>query len=293
MKIIIFGVTGMMGHVLFQYFSTQNDTQVWGTIRDPAQKNHFLPPSRDHLIQLNDIQDNTEVLRLLQKVKPDLVINCIGVIKQLASSNNPLVVIPVNSVWPHQLARHCQEVSARMIHFSTDCVFSGKKGNYTELDNSDATDLYGRSKFLGEVTDQPHVLTLRSSFIGHELANHYSLVDWFLFQQGPIKGYTRAIYSGLPTIEVAHLIHQLVLRPNFLSGLYQVATQPISKYDLLTLIGQVYHHSIIIEPDDSVIIDRSLNGTLFEQATGYQAPSWPVMIEQMYESNQKWRTYVS
>lgn len=293
MKLLIFGVTGMLGNVLFRYFSEQQPDQVWGTLRRSSDRSYFSASSHEHLIEFVDVQNSMAVSTVLQRLKPDWVINCVGIIKQLPSSHDSLVVIPINALWPHQLAHQCQEVGAKLIHFSTDCVFSGKKGHYSEQNESDATDLYGRSKFLGEVIDKPDVLTIRSSIIGHELFTHYALVDWFLSQQGPVKGYTKAIYTGLPTIEMAQLIEGILHNPYPLHGLYQVAAQPISKYDLLHLIGQVYNHQIIIEPDDSVAIDRSLNGALFEQATGYHAPPWPTLIQNMHDFNQKWRTHVS
>jgi dTDP-4-dehydrorhamnose reductase len=183
---------------------------------------------------------------------------------------------------PHRLAQICALAGARLIHFSTDCVFSGARGNYIETDPLDATDLYGQSKYIGEVA-YPHTLTLRTSFIGHELETSNELIEWFLMQEGPIKGFTGAIYTGLPTVTLAGLVRDVDLPRPDLSGIYHVASAPISKYDLLSLVAKVYRKTIDIVPDDKVRIDRSLNGTKFKEATGYVAPPWPSLIEAMHE----------
>ena len=200
---------------------------------------------------------------------------------QLADSDDPLQAIPINSLLPHRLAGLCALLSARLVHIGTDCIFSGEKGGYTENDPSDAKDLYGKSKFLGEV-DYPHAVTLRTSIIGHELQSAHSLIGWFLSQQDHCKGYKRAIFSGLPTVALAQIIRDVVIPSPDLSGVYHVAAKPISKYDLLRLVADVYGKSIEIEPDDQLIIDRSLNADRFRQATGYVVPDWPELIKLMY-----------
>jgi dTDP-4-dehydrorhamnose reductase len=167
-----------------------------------------------------------------------------------------------------------------LIHVSTDCVFSGSRGNYRESDTSDATDLYGKSKFIGEVS-YPHTITLRTSIIGHELTGNHSLIGWFLAQSGPVKGYTKAIFSGLPTVELARVVRDHVLPNRDLSGLYHVAAEPIDKFDLLNIVAKAYGKDIAIEPDDRVSIDRSLNAERFRAATGYVAPAWPDLIARM------------
>ena len=213
--------------------------------------------------------------------RPDLVINCVGLVKQLADAENPLQAIPINALLPHRLARLCELTRARLVHMSTDCVFAGDKGDYRETDPSDATDLYGRSKFLGEV-DYPHAITLRTSIIGHELQSAHGLVNWFLSQQERCNGYTRAIFSGLPTVALAQVVRDVVIPRTDLSGVYHVAAQPISKYDLLTLIADVYGNKIEIVPSDMLVIDRSLNAERFRDATGYVVPGWPELIKLMH-----------
>jgi dTDP-4-dehydrorhamnose reductase len=214
--------------------------------------------------------------------RPEVVINCVGLVKQLAGADDPLEAIPINALLPHRLARLCELAQARLVHISTDCVFSGGQGNYRETDVPDAWDLYGRSKLLGEVSDR-HAITLRTSIIGHELGRDHGLVGWFLSQQGCVKGYTEAIFSGLPTCELARVVRDHVIPNIDLHGLYHVAAEPISKHDLLHIVNRIYGKALQIEPDDRVRINRSLDGSRFKQATGYVAPAWPDLIAQMYE----------
>ena len=206
-------------------------------------------------------------------------------IKQLAKANDPLEVLPINSLFPHRLAKICALTKSRLIHISTDCVFSGRgEGSYVESDLSDAEDLYGKSKFIGELIDLPHVVTLRTSIIGHELNSNYALVDWFLSQNDRVKGYVNAIYSGLPTIELSRVIKDFVIPNQKLSGLYHVASKPISKFNLLKLISDVYNKQIILEPDNSVIVNRALCSKKFDKETGYIAPDWTTLIDTMHQT---------
>jgi dTDP-4-dehydrorhamnose reductase len=220
------------------------------------------------------------LVSLFSKIRPDIVINCIGLVKQLSEANDPVAAIPMNSLFPHRLARLCGLANTRLVHISTDCVFSGARGMYTEADISDAKDLYGRSKFLGEV-DYPHAITLRTSIIGHEMGGTRSLIGWFLAQTNCVKGYKRAIFSGLPTVELARVIRDHVIPHPELHGLYHVSTEPISKFELLTLVGQTYAKTIDINADDQLVIDRSLDSNRFRHATGYAPKPWPELISSM------------
>jgi dTDP-4-dehydrorhamnose reductase len=208
------------------------------------------------------------------------VINAVGLIKQLAGANDALAAIPINSVLPHRLARLCDLVGARLIHISTDCVFSGRKGMYKETDDPDANDLYGRSKFLGEVA-YPNTVTLRTSIIGHELSTAHGLVGWFLAQDGTANGYSRAVFSGLSTVELARIIRDYVIPQPELVGLYHVSSDPINKLDLLRLVAKVYGKTIEIIPSEKVVIDRSLDSTRFRQITGYHPPPWDQLVTAM------------
>lgn len=280
MKILVLGVSGMLGNAVFRYCSEDNQHDVVGSARSDGVRRNFSTELAQRIVVGTDVDNQDSLALLFARVKPDVVINCVGLIKQLADANDPLQAIPINSLLPHRLARLCDIAGARLIHVSTDCVFSGSKGNYLESDASDAKDLYGRSKFLGEV-DYPHCITLRTSIIGHELNSAKSLVGWFLAQQGTVKGYTKAIFSGLPTIELAHVIRDVVLPQPALHGLYHVAAEPINKFDLLTLVAQAYGKQIEIVADEQLSIDRSLNAERFRAATGYVAPAWPELIQKM------------
>ncbi|HWW04951.1 SDR family oxidoreductase [Collimonas sp.] len=280
MKILVLGVSGMLGNTVFRYFSEDGRYQVSGSARTGGVRRSFPQSLAEKILVGVDVENQDSLALLFSKVKPDVVINCIGLIKQLAEANDPLQAIPINALLPHRLARLCEIAGARLVHVSTDCVFSGAQGNYKELDISDAKDLYGRSKYLGEV-DYPHTITLRTSIIGHELHSANGLVGWFLAQQGTVKGYTKAIFSGLPTVELAHIIRDVVLPRSELSGLYHVASQPISKFDLLELVAGIYKKEIEITPDAQFSIDRSLNADKFRAASGYIAPTWPELVKKM------------
>ncbi len=284
MRVLVLGVTGIIGHAVWCSLRENADLDVWGTFRSPNKLIHFPSNTHTQLICGLDVLNQDELISAFEQVKPDVVINCIGLIKQLSSANDPLAIIPINALFPHRLAKICALTHARLIHMSTDCVFSGKKGSYVESDPSDAEDLYGKSKFIGELTQLPNTVTLRTSTIGHELNSRYALIDWFLSQNDKVKGYVNAIFSGLPTIELGRVIRDYVIPNRDLVGLYHVSAKPIGKYDLLQMVAEVYNKNIIIEPDSSVFIDRSLCSKRFEEQTGYIAPSWPQLIELMYES---------
>lgn len=281
MRILVLGASGMLGNAMIRVLNEKTDWQVHGTIRSESSKRFFRADIAERLLTGVDVDQHDSLMQAFIRTHPDVVINCVGLIKQLADAEDPLQAIPINALLPHRLARLCELSGARLVHMSTDCVFAGDKGGYRESDPSDARDLYGRSKFLGEVA-YPHAVTLRTSIIGHELQSAHGLVGWFLSQQERCNGYTRAIFSGLPTIVLAQVIRDVVIPRADLSGVYHVAAQPISKYDLLKLVAEVYGKKIEIISNDSLVIDRSLNAERFREATGYVAPVWPELIESMY-----------
>lgn len=281
MNILVLGVTGMLGSAVFRQLSFDQRNQVWGTLRNAGGRRHFPEQLYDRLIFGIDVLDQDALVSVLERIRPDVVINCVGLIKQLADAKDPLSALPINAMLPHRLAKLCGLANARLIHVSTDCVFSGRTGMYTEADQSDAEDLYGKSKFIGELHEVPHAITLRTSIIGHELGTNFSLTDWFLSQKGPVKGYKRAIFSGLPTVELARVMKDYVIPNPKLHGLYHVSAEPIDKLSLLRLIAEVYGHNIQIIPDGQVRIDRTLDSSRFRQAVGYQPPSWPELIQMM------------
>ena len=280
MKLLILGAYGMLGHKLFQKLSQHHDTYATcRSIRTDDISSRILPC--DRLLPTVQAENFDSVLQAMAKVHPDAVINCIGIIKQLDEAKDSIHSIAINALFPHRLAVACQVASIRLIHFSTDCVFSGRRGMYTLHDISDAEDLYGRTKYLGEVGGEG-CLTIRSSFIGRELGSQSSLMEWFLSQAGGrVKGFRRAIYSGFTTIEMSRIVAKILIHHPDLSGVWQVASSPISKYELLCLINEKMGLNIPIEPDDQFVCDRSLDGRLFAEQTGYIAPNWDNMIEEL------------
>jgi len=282
-KILVLGATGMLGSTIFQQLFNNSQHQVWGTIRNSYNLRYFPENTHQNLIKNIDVLEHDALVHAFTQVKPDVVINCVGVIKQLAHANNPLTTLPINAMLPHRLASLCELTKTRLIHISTDCVFSGNQGMYVEDDVSDATDLYGKSKYIGELHDYPSAITLRTSIIGHEINSNYSLVNWFLSQKDNISGYDKAIFSGLTTLEFARIIHDYVMPNPILSGLHHVAAQPINKFDLLSIIADIYEKKISITPDSTLVIDRSLNAQRFNQATQYSPPDWPTLITAMHK----------
>lgn len=270
----------MLGSAVIKLLRARADWQVFGTVRSENAKTLFMSDIAECLSFGVDVEQNDSLIEVFSRIRPNVVINCVGLVKQLVVAEDPLQAIPINAILPHRLARLCKLAGARLVHISTDCVFSGDKGLYTEADAADATDLYGRSKYLGEV-DYPHAITLRTSIIGHELEGARSLLGWFLAQTGSVKGYRRAIFSGLPTVEVARVIRDYVIPHPELHGLYHVSAAPISKFDLLTLVAQIYGKTIEIVADDQLVIDRSLDSTQFRLATGFSPKPWAELISSM------------
>lgn len=282
MKVLVLGSSGLIGSTTLRVISERSDWQVYGSIRSDSIR-PFLPMiSADKLISNLDVDNFSSIIQTIGEIRPDVVINCIGATKHKKEGNSPINAIALNALLPHRLAQVCTLAGSRFIHISTDCVFSGKDGFYSESAFADADDVYGRSKALGEVT-YGGALTLRTSTIGHELQSNYGLLNWFLTQKASCKGFNKAIFSGLPTVVFAQVVRDIVLKNNKLTGLYHVAAQPINKYDLLKMIANVYKKEINIEVDDSLIINRSLDASLFNQATGYNPPNWQDLIETMYQ----------
>ncbi|RJX30711.1 MAG: SDR family oxidoreductase [Oxalobacter sp.] len=283
MRILVLGASGMLGSAMVRVMSERHDLEIFGTLRSPLpdferimKGVHFLHGIYAH--------EPDSLASALSACRPDVVVNCIGLVKQISTSDGPLDAIPINSILPHRLARFCELSGARLVHISTDCVFSGSRGNYKESDAPDAQDLYGRSKLLGEV-DYPHAITIRTSMIGHELRGGHSLVEWFMSQKYSCLGYERAIFSGVPTVVLSRMIRDIILPRRDLHGVYHAAAEPISKFDLLKLIAEKYKKKIKIIPDAKVAIDRSLDGSRLQEETGFIAPSWPELIDVMYSSH--------
>jgi dTDP-4-dehydrorhamnose reductase len=284
MRVLILGGTGMLGHKLCQVFAPRFDT--YATVRSAnglRSRQPILAPNR---IEENvTVQDMDSVIRALRRVSPAVVVNCVGIVKQSAAARDPVISLSVNSLFPHRLAAFCALAGARLIHISSDCVFSGRQGRYTESDLPDPEDLYGRTKLLGEVSDE-HCLTLRTSMIGRELESCHGLLEWFLRQEGKcVRGYTRAIFSGLATPALAGVIAEIIARHPGLHGVWHVAGEAVSKFELLRLVQETYGLKIGIEADDSVVCDRSLSADRLRDVTGFRAPAWPEMISELYRES--------
>jgi len=269
----------MLGHKLVQRLSEHHDCH--GTVRTaPAEYARFgLDPAR--LIGDVDATRVETVLAAVAHVRPHVVVNCIGILKQLPAASDPIATLQVNALFPQRLALVCEAAGAWLIHISTDCVFSGRTGNYRETDVADAEDLYGRTKLLGEPRT-PSTLVLRTSMIGRELRSHVGLVDWLGgHRDGRVNGYRNARFSGLTTPAIADVLGHLIAAPARLTGLFHMGSEPIAKYDLLCRLNDALGLGITIEPDDEVAIDRTLDSSLFWKTTGLARPEWAEMIGAM------------
>jgi dTDP-4-dehydrorhamnose reductase len=280
MRVLIFGGDGMLGHRLLRHFSSRHETRV--TLRrNLAEYSRFGLFNRGNAFDVTDVSNSGRVATVVADFRPAAVINATGVVKQRPEAHEPDISNEVNAVFPRRLAQICRTHAAQLIHLSTDCVFSGEKGNYTESDRPDPVDLYGKTKLHGEV-DSPGAITLRTSMIGQELARKSGLVEWFLAQKGnTIKGYRKAIFSGFTTAELSRLIEKVITGYPDAHGLYHASSAPISKFDLLTRLNQKLGLGAIIVPDDSVVCDRSLDSKRFRQAFGYAPPSWDAMLDEI------------
>ena len=283
MRVLVLGAGGMLGHTLIDLLAGRPGLDVAGTIRDPAPPAAHRTGTTPVTIHPGiDVARPGTLDALLDDVRPDVIVNAVGIVRQVAAGNDPIATIELNALLPHRLARLAAAQRARLIQVSTDCVFSGRRGGYTEDDAPDPVDLYGRTKLLGEVVDGD-ALTIRTSVVGHELATRHGLVEWFLAQTGTVPGYSRAVFSGLPTVELARVIADEVLPRPTLRGLFHVGAAPIAKLDLLALVADRYAARATLEPRDEPVIDRSLDARRFTDATGYRAPAWPDLVAAMHD----------
>lgn len=271
----------MLGRAMTSVLSAEKNHQVFQTQRPRGVRQSGESEGGIHYL---DVLDEPQLLRTLLQVSPEIVINCTGIIKQRKEASDPLKIFPINAIFPHKLSEICTLLKIRVVQFSTDCIFSGERGNYQDDDEVEVSDFYGISKFIGEVKNSPTALTLRTSIIGHEGDTEYGLIDWFLAQEGSVTGFTNAIFSGLPTIELAHVLRDYVIPNGNLSGLYNVSSDAISKYDLLEIVKRIYGKTITIIPDGAFKMDRSLNSDHFRAATGYNPSSWEELVSLMYKT---------
>jgi len=282
-KILILGADGMLGHVLCRCLFNDPHFDVHATtiLSEPGMYWFSAELSSRIIFNLNaDGFDN--LLQVINSINPDIIINCIAIIKPVDILKNPITSINLNTLLPHKLAEISKIIGTRIIQISSDVVFDGKKGMYNENDQVNISDRYGMSKYLGEIGG-PNCVTIRTSIIGHELNRRSNLVEWFLSQSRQVDGYTKAIYSGLPTIELANVIIKYIIPNEFIQGIYHISSDPISKFDLLKLIATKYQLQINVGPNDKVTVDRSLNSHSFRTISGYEPKTWPELINSMYE----------
>lgn len=286
MRILILGGDGMLGHQLMLSLQTKHDIRV--TLHKPLSDYvHLDMYDANNAYAGLDVLFQDRLLEVMADYRPDVVINGVGLVKQRREAEVRLPSLEVNALFPHRLAVICQSAGSRLIHMSTDCVFSGRKGGYVEADVSDATDIYGRTKFLGEV-NHAHCLTIRTSIIGLELARKSSLIEWFLAQTGDIHGYRRAVYSGLTTLEMARVIDHILCNCPTLSGVWHVASSPITKYDILSILIKLLDiNDVNLVPYDDFVANRSLKAERFQHETGYTPPSWGTMLEELAQQIRK------
>lgn len=276
--VLVLGASGMLGHTVARSFAER--FRVLASCRTRPRSLPALSRSLSKVQWIDKVEATSiaSIQNALQASRPDAVINCIGIVKQATAAADTWRVMQVNALFPHQLADLCEASGARLIHISTDCVFSGRSGSYRETDMPDADDLYGRSKQLGEVI-RPGCLTIRTSIIGRELSGSHGLLEWFLGHRGgEVDGFTQAVFSGLTTLELARVLERVVSDHGDLAGLFHVASEPISKADLLSRINAAMGLGVRIRPVDQPVIDRSLDGSQFAEITGIRVPSWDKMI---------------
>ena len=282
MRVLILGAYGMLGHKLFLELGKRFET--YATCREIRKGDRWsaLFP-KERLVPGVQVERMDSVDDAVKRTKPDAVINCIGIVKQLDAAKDLARSLEVNSLFPHRLSVICRARDARLVHFSTDCVFSGRKGKYKPTDTPDADDVYGRTKYLGELEGDGCV-TIRSSIIGRELGTSNGLIEWFIGQKGKaVSGYRKAVYSGFTTLEMANIVSKVLVEHEDMKGVWHVASKRISKYDLLDIVNRKMGLGIEIRPDDKFQCDRSLDGSEFNRLTGYSPPSWDEMIGKMVE----------
>lgn len=278
MKILIFGADGMLGHQLVATLLQRH--HVAGTVRQQDSAVGKSTASGARLFTGVTVRDHSKILDVVERFAPDGIVNAIGIVKQREEGKDAIESIEVNSLFPHRLAEICMNRGIKLVHLSTDCVFTGKKGNYLDQDVPDARDMYGRSKMMGEV-EGPGVITLRTSIIGLELSRRQGLIEWFLSQTGAIKGYRKAIYTGFTTLEMSRIIEKLLVTPLPTQGIYNVSSDPIDKYSLLCLLRDRLEKILEIVPDDEFVCDRSLDSTRFRKEFNYVPPDWRTMLDEL------------
>lgn len=286
MKVLILGATGLLGNTLYRYLSLKKNINVYGTYRDHFKIKIFKKKvKKKNFIYLKNVNNN--ISKIIKQNNPDFVINCLGAIKQKKIKTSEM--LSINSTLPRKLSRLAKIFNFQLLQISTDCVFSGTKGNYSENDRPNAKDIYGRSKFLGEVFGQ-NCFTIRTSIIGHEINTRYSLLEWFLNKRGQkVSGYKNSFFNGFTTLELSKIIYNYFIKKkfNFKKNLMNISSKRISKYALLKIINKVYDSKITVIPEVKTRVDRTLNNKRFLNKFNYKFPGWKIIIKELNKFNDK------
>jgi len=282
MKVLVLGGDGMLGHRVYLHLRDSFDVRCTLRGADPESRKFFEACGGKNYFAL-DVRSGERLAEVIADFRPDVVVNCIGIVKQRDDVSDRTLALEINSLLPHRLAALCGISNTRLIHISTDCVFSGIQGGYTELDTADATDVYGRTKYLGEV-DAENCITLRTSIIGRELKNRRSLVEWFLAQSGTVKGFRNAVFSGFTTNELSRVIERVIRSESLPGGIWHVSSEPIDKFSLLQMLSSAFGKDIIIQEEREFVIDRSLESSNFRRQFSYQPPSWQDMVQELSQT---------
>ncbi len=282
-KILVLGVNGLLGHRVFINLNKNKKFKVIGTLRSMNKNNIFI---KKKIIENFNVLNFDNLKKKINYIRPDFIINCIGVTNKKIKNNKTSDLILINSVLPHYLDSLSKKLKFKLIHISTDCVFSGLKNFYTEIDPCDVQDLYGLTKFIGEIRNSKN-LTIRTSIIGHEMSEKNGLLEWFLSQKS-VKGFSKVVYSGVTTNQLSEIIERCITKYN-LSGLFQVSSKPISKFELLKLIKKIYKKDIKIKKSVKMKKKLILNSKKFTKKTKYLVKPWKDQIEEMrFQNNEKY-----
>jgi len=281
MKILVLGASGMIGLAVYNHLVKNKNFKVIGTTTKSNAKKIIENQNKLNSLVLFDFLKDKNIENLIRSINPNIIINCIGIIKQSSLMTNKINTIFLNSILPNKLSILAFKHGIKLIQISTDCVFSGKVGSYVESDNPDPIDTYGRTKLIGEIVND-NSLTLRTSLVGHELFTKNGLLEWFLSQKNECIGFKNAFFSGFTTNAFAKILETILLNKNELKGLYHISSNIISKYDFLEKINKEYKKNIKINPDHSFNINRSLNSSALQKKIGYNIESWDIMIREMF-----------
>jgi len=285
LKILILGAGGMLGHKLYQTLSKTYDDVIPVFRKNKEHYHKFNLYKPEKMIGNTDVTDQSKLLAVLNSVKPDIICNCIGKTTRKINSEDSQSVIYLNSFLPHFISKWSSENNSYFIHFSTDCVFSGKNGPYKPNDFRDSRDLYGLSKILGE-TNSKYGLTIRTSIVGREIENQTEFFEWiFSSKNKSVSGYKNVFYSGVTTNYLSEVVAQLITKDSKSHGLLQVASPPISKLNLIKKVNSLFGLGMKINTDASKVSNKILSPVKFTITSGIKTQTWDEMLNTLKKEN--------